>query len=127
MSSVMNKLALMSALFCLALLANEPAHAFRCGSRIVIEGMHEVQVRAACGEPMSTRQIGYAIRAYIPRGRRNSGISISSRYGYPGYQQQVIVTEFVYNFGPRKLLRILRFEGGILTYIETAGYGYLEN
>jgi len=34
------------------------------------------------------------------------------------------VTELVYNFGPRKLMRKLRFEGGLLTSIETIGYGY---
>jgi hypothetical protein len=37
-----------------------------------------------------------------------------------------MATEMVYNFGPRKLIRILRFEGGYLVDIRTAGYGYLE-
>jgi len=32
----------------------------------------------------------------------------------------------VFNFGPHKLIRILRFEGGLLTSIKTAGYGYHE-
>jgi len=127
MSSVTRKLALVSAIFALALLASDPAQAFRCGNKIVIEGMHEIQVRVACGDPTSTRQLGYVIRTYFPKGHRRSGISISSRYGYAGHQQEVMLTEVIYNFGPRKLIRILRFEGGILRYIETAGYGYLED
>jgi hypothetical protein len=38
----------------------------------------------------------------------------------------VVVTEFVYNFGPRKLMRRLIFEGSVLVEIETIGYGYFE-
>jgi len=48
---------------------------------------------------------------------------------YPGYGrfiEEVVLTEFVYNFGPRKLMRRLMFEGGILVKIETIGYGYRE-
>ena len=39
---------------------------------------------------------------------------------------EVMATELVYNFGPRKLMRVLRFEGGYLVDIKTAGYGYLD-
>jgi hypothetical protein len=35
------------------LLATDPAFAFRCGSKLVRDGMHEQQVIAACGEPTS--------------------------------------------------------------------------
>jgi hypothetical protein len=42
-----------------------------------------------------------------------------------GVFNEVMVTELVYNFGPRKLMRILRFEGGYLVDTKTAGYGYL--
>jgi hypothetical protein len=30
----------------------------------------------------------------------------------------------LFNFGPHKLMRVIRFEGGRLTSIDTAGYGY---
>jgi hypothetical protein len=40
--------------------------------------------------------------------------------------QEVVVTEYVYNFGPRKLMRRLLFEGGVLVQIESLGYGYVE-
>jgi hypothetical protein len=46
--------------------------------------------------------------------------------GVGHFATEVIVTEFVYNFGPRKLMRRLIFEGNVLVEIETIGYGYLE-
>ena len=103
------------AVVCLSLLASDPAHAFRCGSRLVKDGMHESEVKAICGEPVSERTIGYVIRSYFGRGG-----------GYTGYAHEVLVTELVYNFGPRKFMRKLRFEGGILRSVETIGYGYHE-
>jgi hypothetical protein len=46
--------------------------------------------------------------------------------GYGHFTEEVALTEFVYNFGPRKLMRRLMFEGGVLVKIETIGYGYRE-
>lgn len=105
-----------------SLLATSPAHAFRCGSRIVQEGMHESEVVRLCGEPVSTAHLGYVIRAV------HYGGSLTRRhdrnYGY--YRQEIPVTEMIFNFGPRKLMRKLRFEGGVLRSIRTMGYGYIE-
>ncbi len=112
---ITGKLSISLTLVCMALLASNPAHALRCGSRLVKEGMHESEVKAICGEPVSERILGYVVRSYYYRG-----------YGYGGYNREVLVTELVYNFGPRKLMRKLRFEGGTLTSIETIGYGYHE-
>jgi hypothetical protein len=109
------------------LLIAEPAAAFRCGQRLVVDGMHEQQVIAACGEPTARRHLGYTIRS----------VGIDSRYSYPGwtrsrfpgygtFSEEVVVTEFIYNFGPRKFMRRLRFEGGILVAIEAIGRGYVE-
>ena len=111
-----------------ALLAAEPAAAFRCGSKLVKDGMHEVQVVAICGRPTTHRNLGYALRGYDYRYHRNLG-SGWTEYRNPGYgylTQEVIITEYVYNFGPRKFMRRLLFEGGVLVTIETIGYGYLE-
>jgi len=111
----------------LALLAT-PAHAFRCGNKLVREDMHEHQVLVACGEPATIRYLGTAVRnVHIPTRRRLlPGIS-SERYGrYEYYTQEVVITEYVYNFGPRKFMRRLLFEGGVLVSIERIGYGYLE-
>jgi len=110
----------------IALLCSGPAHAFRCGNRIVAENMHESEVLRACGEPTTVRQIGRALRnVNVPITHRSGGWT--TEY-FPGYNlvQEVIVTEYVYNFGPHKLMRRLVFEGGILVSIETLGYGYRE-
>jgi len=109
----------------LALLAT-PAHAFRCGNKLVREDMHEHQVLVACGEPATVRNLGTAVRSvHIPTHRTVlPGIS-SERYGRYGYYiQEVVITEYVYNFGPRKFMRRLLFEGGVLVSIEKIGYGY---
>lgn len=106
-------------------LASAPAHALRCGSKLVLEGMLEEEVIEHCGEPTSVRHLGYVVRSYHPLSRRNLSGTELYRYGHD-YYQEVPVTVFIYNFGPRKLMRRLRFEGGALTDIETLGYGYLE-
>ena len=108
------------------ILSSGSAHAFRCGNRIVAENMHETEVRGACGAPASMRQIGRTLRdVNTPIRRRSGGWTLEH---FPGYnlEQEVIVTEYVYNFGPRKLMRRLIFEGGILMSIEALGYGYRE-
>jgi hypothetical protein len=122
----MSRATLICTLAAALLLAAGPAEAFRCGNRIVTEDMHEAQVRRACGAPTTMRHIGRTVRSV--------NIPIESHYGgwtsrhFPGYglSEEVIVTEYVYNFGPRKLMRRLIFEGGILVSIESLGYGYRE-
>ncbi len=112
----------------LLVLLAAPAHAFRCGNKLVREDMHEQQVLVACGEPATIRYLGTAVRnVHIPARRRLlPGIS-SERYGrYGYYTQEVVITEYVYNFGPRKFMRRLLFEGGVLVSIEKIGYGYID-
>ena len=107
-------------------LVSDAAFAFRCGNRIIQDGMHEAEVIRLCGEPVSTRSLGYVIRSYS-YGRRSLH---PGRRPYPAdyghYHHEVLVTEMLFNFGPRKLMRRLTFEGGILTSIRTMGYGYIE-
>jgi hypothetical protein len=110
------------------LLTSTSAFGFRCGRKIVTENMHEVQVLKVCGSPTTSRQLGYAVRGtYVPVRRHVSpGITVEHFPGYGYYSEEVVLTEYVYNFGPRKLMRRLLFEGGVLTKIETIGYGYRE-
>lgn len=116
-----------AALAAILLLAADPALAFRCGSKIVRDGMHEQQVIAACGKPSSVRHLGHTVRAYDYRFRlRNPGHIYYRTPGVGHFATEVIVTEFIYNFGPRKLMRRLIFEGNVLVEIETIGYGYIE-
>ena len=116
-----------AALAAILLLLADPALAFRCGSKIVRDGMHEQQVIAACGEPTTVRHLGHTVRAYDYRFRlRNPGHIYYRTPGVGHFATEVIVTEFIYNFGPRKLMRRLIFEGNVLVEIETIGYGYIE-
>ena len=109
------------------LLAADPALAFRCGSKIVRDGMHEQQVIAACGAPTSVRHLGHTVRAYDYRFRLRNPAHVYYRTpGVGHFATEVVVTEFIYNFGPRKLMRRLIFEGSVLVEIESIGYGYIE-
>ena len=112
----------------LTLLIAESAEAFRCGTRLVKDDMHEAEVVAICGEPAVRRNLGYALRNYDIRSRNRLG------YGWTEFRmngrsfvsQEVVVTEYVYNLGPRKKMRRLIFEGGLLVRIELLGYGHHE-
>ena len=120
------KLVLVLSLTTVFMLLSEPAHALRCGNRIIQDGMDESRVIDLCGEPVSRRHLGYVLRPYILK--RPAGIlgTHSTRHVYSGFHEELMVTELTFNFGPRKLIRIVRFEGGYLTSIRTAGYGYLK-
>lgn len=88
--------------------------------------MHEAQVIAVCGQPATMRNLGVAVRSYdysYPR-QSSPGWSGYRRPSYGYLAQEVIITEYVYNFGPRKLMQRLIFEGGVLVTIESIGYGY---
>lgn len=128
MTVMRRKYFLSASILLVALLLAEPAAAFRCGSKLVKDGMHEAQVVAACGRPTTMRNLGVALRAYNFRYRRRIGSGWTQYHdpGYGSYAQEVVITEYVYNFGPRKLMRRLLFEGGVLVTIETIGYGYRE-
>ena len=117
------KFAIVATMLVVGSLLPETAAAFRCGSKLVKDGMHEVEVVAICGEPTSKRYLGYAIRSVDIRAHRPSlpGLTNSRSYSYP---VEVMVTEYVYNLGPRKLMRRLVFEGSLLVSIETLGRGY---
>lgn len=105
----------------------DDAWALRCGNRLVKDGMYEAVVVELCGEPVSVRWLGHVLRPYIvkrPAGR--FGIR-STQHVFGGYYEELAVKEMLFNFGPHRLMRVLRFEGGRLRSIETAGYGYHES
>jgi hypothetical protein len=126
MNDTMRTLLAVPLLVCGLLLASDPAHALRCGSKLVLKGMLESEVQAHCGEPSAVRDLGYVVRSFHPLAHRPPHGGVLFRYGPGNYYQEVQVTEYIYNFGPRKLMRRLRFESGVLTRVETIGYGYLE-
>ena len=128
MSFSISKFVAATAILALSLLFAEPAHAFRCGTKLVKDGMHEAQVIGVCGEPTTRRNLGVAVRYYDYRYYRETSLGWSSSRspGYGNLASEVVITEYVYNFGPRKLMRRLIFEGGVLVTIESIGYGYIK-
>ncbi|MDJ0918489.1 MAG: DUF2845 domain-containing protein [Woeseiaceae bacterium] len=111
-----------TAALCLLLLASQSAYAFRCGQKLVKEGMSESEVIALCGEPAETKDLGWRRLPYIDRHRGGGLLGRPSLDGY--FVEDVRVTQLIYNFGPRKLMQRLRFENSVLVEIEAIGYGY---
>lgn len=107
----------LAAVLLLGFLACSPAFAFRCGTKLVVEGDTRSEVAAKCGEPTDV----ITQRSILRR-------PVVWTHGRPYYIGEdfieVPVESWIYNLGPNKLMRRLRFEGGILTEIETLGYGY---
>jgi hypothetical protein len=121
-----NRFAVTLSTFLLLSIADD-AWALRCDSKVVQEGMQEVRVIDLCGEPVSVRHLGYVLRPYIVKVPAGSFGSRATRRVYGGYHENLMVTEMLFNFGPHRLMRLIRFEGGVVTSIKTAGYGYLDN
>lgn len=91
------------------------AYALRCGSTLVSEGDHKIDVLQKCGDPVSidTRTAHKIIQTH--------------RKYHAGQRELVIpitIEEWVYNFGPRRFMHWLRFENGRLVKIRALQYGY---
>lgn len=100
-----------------ALAAAADAEALRCQHRLITEGDRSVEVRRYCGEPVAVNS-RYVTRPYVSR---------RGRYlHFPGFVSEVLVEEWTYNFGPHRLMRVVRIEDGVVTDIEALGYGFLE-
>lgn len=104
-------------------------YALRCGNKLVVEGMHRLEVIKRCGEPADVR-IDYRIgtpRHDLGTGRRLYRLSRDGYYvtrGYGPVQQEITRHTLTYNFGPNRLMRVLRFDNDRLVDIEQLGYGY---
>lgn len=112
------------------LFAATPAWAFRCGSKIVTDGDHYSKVRKYCGEPLGIQErVIYREGRTRPRvfpGMGN-GVTIDREVVY--YDRsfvEVVVEEWTYNFGPRRLMQLVRFENGFVVEIDQLGYGFTE-
>ncbi len=90
------------------------AQALRCGTDLVTEGDHVLEVLEVCGEPAyrDQRVIYKTVRHRRPY------------HGHKEIQVPIVVEEWVYNFGPRRFMRRLRFYDGELVDVDTLGYGY---
>jgi hypothetical protein len=102
----------------LAVLTASPSFAaIRCGTKLVSEGDTRSEVAAKCGEPTEVvTEKSVFRRPVIWSGGRPYFIGEDSI--------EIQVEAWVYNLGPNKLMRRLRFESGVLVEIESLGYGY---
>lgn len=101
-------------LACLSLTVTD-ALALRCGRQLVQVGDHKMDVLDKCGEPDWTEQ-RIAVRG--SRLRHPYGALEESRY------EEVVIDEWLYNFGPRKFKQLLQFEDGVLKEIQNLDYGH---
>ncbi len=91
-----------------------PAHALRCGTKIVSKGDHKTSVRFKCGEPEAVEARVIYRTLHLTYHLRGDQIIVP-----------VAVEEWLYNFGPRRLMRQLWFENGKLVRIRSLGYGHV--
>lgn len=101
----------------LLLICTQAAHALRCDRHLISEGDFAFEVLHHCGEPLQKR----SWQEY-PRQRLYDDTLGAYRYEYLG--KPVLMQEWIYNFGPRRLMRRLTFRASELIKIETLDYGY---
>ncbi|WP_348673846.1 DUF2845 domain-containing protein [uncultured Abyssibacter sp.] len=77
--------------------------AFRCDGQIIETGDSRLRVRSLCGEPDLVDAAGHY---------------------YLGHVASADSETWYYNFGPRQLIRVLRFRRGSLVEIDQDGYGF---
>ncbi len=119
-----------------ALLLAEPALALRCQSRLVSEGDPQAKVLRFCGTPTAVqRRVLY--RSGIPSAQASRGLVVSDGRSEMRFTSEellihqhsiveVLIEEWTYNFGPRKLMRMVVFENGLVRDVRRLGYGYVE-
>lgn len=103
----------------------------RCGSMLVNKGDAQAKVLRYCGDP-ANKTSRYAIMpgTYPPKrsGTTINGKEVSGSDRYYAYgSSEVLVEEWTYNFGPNKLMRLVRFINGIVDEVKTLDYGYHED
>lgn len=108
----MNKLAL---IVLILTLSTAPAHALRCGNRLVSQGDTQAELLAKCGEPtqINHRQVSVPIRVWD-----------SHLHDYRLDYSIIYIEEWIYNFGPRRFMQSIQFKDGRVEQIESLDYGY---
>ena len=110
---------LLSAVILLALSWNASAESMECGQRIISEGDSVAKVATLCGNPT---QVDHTSIIRSAGGSFVNGQWVASAGG----QIEIPVEVWLYNLGPDRLMRQIRFEDGRVVKIETLDYGYLE-
>jgi hypothetical protein len=92
------------------LLLSHAAWALRCGTRVVMQGDQDFQVRERCGEPFF--EDSYQVF-------NRSGVGTPVENGI-----ETVYDAWYYNFGPQQLMVRLLFANGELVREDTLGYGF---
>jgi hypothetical protein len=98
----------------LAIPSTVVADSMRCGNRLVHDDDRIEDVLKFCGEPAERSRTWIVRQPRFERGGRE--------YSFPGYDE-VPVDVLIYDFGPQKFRRRLRFVAGKLERVETLEYG----
>jgi hypothetical protein len=93
-----------------------PALALNCGSKYLREGLSAYQVYQQCGEP--NWRNSRVIYVTMPLGAFNPNSPAPALKSVP-----ITVEEWIYDFGPTRLMQRLIFESDRLKRVENLGYG----
>lgn len=98
------------------------AEGMRCGNRLVSKGDSTYEVRSRCGEPReATRRVetrSERRRVRVPCGRGEARCDRVQEVTV-----DVVIDEWVYDFGPQTFVRYLTFVDGKLFRVNTGSYG----
>ena len=92
-----------------------PAHALRCGGRVIQTGDSTLRLTEFCGQParIEERETRLQVERYDTR---------RGEY-YTDYVSEPFEL-WTYNFGPRRLVNIIEVRNGVIKVIRTGGYGF---
>lgn len=119
-------------LLLLSLVISQNVLALRCGHYVITTGMSRNEVYRKCGEPdsvdtrFSSRGYGNSIDSRQYSGRPGSSYAPGSLNLGQSYftQEDIVIEEWIYNFGASRIQQYLRFENGRLQEIRDLGRGY---
>jgi uncharacterized protein DUF2845 len=95
------------------------AQAMECGNRLITQGDSLAKVASLCGNPTQVDHTSIV--------RQASGGWVNGQWiASAGTQIEIPVEVWLYNLGPDRLMRQIRFEDGRVVKIETLDYGYLD-
>ncbi|MEA3178409.1 MAG: hypothetical protein QOI59_1932 [Gammaproteobacteria bacterium] len=95
------------------------AQAMQCGDRLVTQGDSISKVASLCGNPTQVDRTSII--------RSVSGSFVNGQWLQSGGAQiEIPVEVWLYNLGPDRLMRQIRFEEGRVVKIETLDFGYLD-
>ena len=89
----------------------------RCGTKLANLGDSTSRVSHICGEPE------YKQRRSVYR-TLGGQVSRASNSAYRETTIEIVIDEWLYNFGPNRLKQTVIFENGRLESVEKEGYGY---